>query len=280
MLELSPGYRWWDVEPPEDEESLPFDEAAHDSVSAVERLDGASPHKLFDNVVVIEEADGVRFEAPRRLIETKNHGRWQLRVYGARRWFKEVDHYGEIRFTQSGEVLWIPHLYPFEELDGDNLPIIRDRERCALTVELSKYQGEMPEPDKSEVCIDTPKAGYVACESIESYNPNGLRYYDEFATESLRLIVRIVTYPERQWQMYADYADSHPDAPSLYDILNSGGSLTMPAEYTAQDLPNAWYDRERRELSPTGAFGRIYVPVDMLRHGALDDVMIRFPMFE
>ncbi|MFZ1248862.1 MAG: hypothetical protein WAQ24_00910 [Candidatus Saccharimonadales bacterium] len=274
MSEVASDYQWWSIEPPCDDDQLPYDYAQDSASSAVPMLDGTQAHALFENPSVIKDEHGLRFEVPRRLVDTLYHGKWTLTVFGRHRWFKDIDEYGATRFTTGGKALWVPHLYPFEETDQDNLPLIRDRERCSVTVQMTKYAGVMPEPYPGAVEVVTNSDTLTARESPDSYNPYGNRYFTEFKSV-LPLILREVTFPELQWPSYSDYYESHPNAPSLMDVMDD--KAPMPKEFTDQFEPNDWRSRKRVQYSGA-AFGTIWVPVEDLWRGKIA-AQIRFPMF-
>lgn len=277
---------WWLVEPPDQYFDPPEDEPPEDTDFVLERqllrearglecLDGTQAHPMFENVQVIEENDGLRFRVPRRLIETPTAGKWIFEIYGRRKWFKERDDFGDVRFTVSGDCLWIPHLFPFEETNADGLPLILDRERCEVMVTLQ--QAEDNADIATTAAIKTQFGELSAQESALSYNPEFIRYFDEFEFQGKPLVADTVTYPPHRWESLEHYfREMHPDMDSetYYSILL--GQLPFPEEYGAQFEPNDWQERERSGFSGT-AFGSIWVPVDELRRGIEAD--ISFPCF-
>lgn len=182
----------------EDPTHFGIEEYAGESASAVNYLDGAEKHELFANVIVSETDHGVRFDVPPRIVSAPDIGKFVLTAYGARRWFKERDDYGEIRTWQSltdpseGGQIWIPHLYPFEEVDEKGLPLIRDIERCRLTIELQGHGYQGREVPPLEVSVHTDDDVLTASENEASYNPFGEFYFTDFNSMNRTVHVEIV----------------------------------------------------------------------------------------
>lgn len=237
-------------------------------------LDGTQPHPMFLNVQIEETEQGVGFSVPKRIINTPNNNKWIFDIYGGRKWFKERDDYGNFRFTKSGDSLWIPHLYPFEETDEHGLPIIYDRERCAVKIRLQPFVTS--DDINTQVNIVTANATLLGQEAPESYNPYFIRYFNEFTFVGKPLISQSVTYPKIQWPTFADYLrDKGISKAEQTEFLMS--QKAWPDEFLAQKQPEPWYVRE-----PSGfggfAFGEMFVPIDDLRHGINADIL--FPCFK
>lgn len=229
---------------------------------------------MFTGVEITEAGDTLRFRTAPRIIDAHELGKYILKITGSRQRFKEHDDYGEIRFTGSGTSLWIPHLYPFEELDEAGLPLIKDRERCNVTVSLEPLQFT---DEAQEVTIATPNGEFTAGESPESYNPWGILYFSEFNAIGRALVSDLVTYPEMQWPTLAEFFAAELPDHSYHDYLQGPGSMdeSLLEPYNRQFEPKNW-----RARKPSGfqgnAFGSIWVPVDELRAGIIEASII-FP---
>ena len=115
-------------------------------------VDLNEPINLFENSSVIEDDSGLGLHVPTRLLQTDHLGDWELDVTGAKTAFKEYDDYGSIRTLYNNETksyrgIWVPHVFAFEATDPlTNLPEIRDRERLAIKVKLTKVEAEEKHP--------------------------------------------------------------------------------------------------------------------------------------
>lgn len=159
-------------------------------------LDGTQPHPMFLDVRIEETEHGVGFNVPKRIIDTPHNGKWIFDIFGGRRWFKERDDYGNIRFTQSGISIWVPHLYPFEETDEHGLPRIPDRERCAVQIRLQPFNTR--DGTFTEVGVSTPNALLTGQESALSFNYESIRFFDEFTQTGKPLISELVTWHQTE----------------------------------------------------------------------------------
>jgi hypothetical protein len=289
---ISPEHdnQWWTVEPPEydlepgDAVSVEDEYLARkmpyttEQLAKLEYLNGTQSHPLFENVRVIEEDGELSFSVPKRFIDTPSHGKWELEAYGRRRWFKEHDDYGEIRFLANGTALWIPHLYPFEETTEQGVPLIPDRERCALTVTLKSMQTFEPN-DSPNVMIETPRGSLSADINlnIEISYGGDRNYFELFEMLGKPLVSQLVTYDDR-WHSLAAYLEdpATPEAIEQYHLMMLD-RVPMPETYLRSKEPNDWTER-----TPSGhsgeAFGEVWVPVDELRRGINAD--ISFPLFK
>lgn len=278
---------WWQVEPP-DYEYEPADDLTPDSLEdrydarivryttnqldSFDYLDGSGSHQLFDNVNISEVEGELSFSMPKRFVNSANLGKWALEVNGGRKWFKEHDDFGTIRFLANGTALWIPHLYPFEETDETGLPLILDRERCELTVSMTSMQ--IFEPDESpEVVITTPHATIGADDviNIEYTYGTDKNYYRQFMMQQKPLVSQLVSYDQRWRDLTAYLGDpTTPEKIEDYPKIMLG-RVAMPEEYVRSKKPNDW---TQRAISghPGTAFGTAWVPVDELRRGIEADI--------
>ena len=237
-------------------------------------LDSRQPQTMFAGVKITESGDTLRFEAEPRIVDAHELGRYILKIYGSRRYFKEHDDYGEIRFTQSETALWIPHLYPFEEVDEKGLPVIKDRERCEVTVSLEPLQST---DERQQATVITPNGDFTAGEAPESYNPLGIFYFSEFDAIGRALISDLVTYPKMQWPTLSEFFAAKLPGHTYYDYIRNPESIdeALLEPYYRQFEACNWLARR-----PSGAegiaFGSIWVPVDELRAGTID-AQIFFP---
>ncbi len=282
---------WQQVEPPDTEQepwSAPYPFSLDDDeamnwygpvdlalwLNKGEHLDSNQPRPLFAEVNITESGDTLRFETKPRIIDARELGHYILRVTGKRKLFKEHDDYGDIRFTSTGTSLWIPHLYPFEEVDETGLPLIKDRERCDVTVSLEPLQFTN---EAQEATISSPNGEFTAGEAPESYNPWGVLYFSEFNAIGRALVSDLVTYPEMRWLTLAEFfAAELPDL-DYYDYFRHPESVdkNLLEPYHRQFEPKNW--RVRKLSGYKGnAFGSIWVPLDELRAGTIDASII-FP---
>lgn len=285
--------QWWKVEPPDydfeprEDDGVPVDVDGLEpnnqpNIAAYDRrnnLEGTESCPLFTNVRIVEENGSLRFDVPKRFIDTPEDGKWSLEVFGRRRWFKERDDYGDIRFLKNGCAIWVPHLFPFEDMDEQELPTIRDRERCEVTVCLQPpIDSYVDKP--LQVAIKTPQGEFLAHESPESYNADGVSYFTEFTWNGKPLVSDLVTYPERRWTSLREYLrEMKPNLSAQeYDAIMCGEPSANEdiAPFLAQDHPGDWWEREKSGYT-SAAFGSIWVPVDLLRKGIEAD--ISFPCF-
>jgi len=252
-----------------------------DSASTARYLDGAEQHELFANVIVSESDNGLRFDVPPRIVLAPSVGKFVLTAYGARRWFKERDDYGEIRTWQSltdpseGGQIWIPHLYPFEEVDEKGLPVIKDVERCKLTIELQGYGHAGQEVPPLEVSVHTDDDVLTASENEASYNPFGEYYFIDFSSINRSVHAEVVEYPEIIYHTLGDYLDDKGMSADYFDIMTR--KKDIPEEFTRQFVPNDWNARKSSTFL-SSATGEIYVPMHMLATGI--EAGISFPAFQ
>ncbi len=282
---------WQQVEPPDTEQepwSAPYpfsldDEEAETLYGPVGLalwlhkegyLDSNRPQPLFSDVKITESGDTLHFDTEPRILDAHTLGTYVLRVSGNRRLLKEHDDYGEIRSTTDGASLWIPHLYPFEELDETGLPLIKDRERCNVTVSLEPLQFTS---EAQEATISSPNGEFIAGEAPESYNPWGIFYFSEFNAIGRSLVSDLVTYPEMRWPTLAEFFAAELPELDYYGYSRRPESVNknLLEPYYRQFEPKNW--RVRKPSGHKGnAFGSIWVPVNELRAGAIDASII-FP---
>jgi hypothetical protein len=286
--------QWWKVEPPDYDFEPPEQDGVFEDVDRLESIDqlniatydrrnnleGTGSNRLFANVRVIEENGSLRFNVPRRFVDTPEDGKWSLEVSGGRRWFKERDDFGVVRFLKNGNSIWVPHLFPFEDTDDQGLPIILDRERCEVTVSLQPPIGLYVDKPLN-VTIETREGKFSAGESPDSYNVAGISYFTEYTWDGKPLVSDLVTYPERRWpslQIYLQEMKPNVSADE-YDAIMCGEPSADEgiAPYLAQYQPGDWFDRESSGYGGT-AFGTIWVPVEMLRDNRIV-ADISFPCF-
>lgn len=291
---ITPEYdtQWWQVEPPEYElEPSDFEPVdaedeylartapyTREQLSSLEYLDGTQSHPLFKHVRITEEDGELSFSVPKRFVDSPNHGKWELEVYGKRRWFKEHDDYGEIRFLGDGTALWIPNLYPFEETTEDGLPLIPDRERCEVIVTMKSMQTF--DPDESpDVLIETPNGSLFADTHLnieETYGADR-NYFSWFEMLGKPFVAQLVTYDDRWRSLTAYLKDpATPETMEQYHLMMLD-RVSMPDDYLRSKEPNDWTQRSPSEHTDQ-AFGRVLVPVDELRRGIEAD--ISFPIFK
>ena len=291
MKDVDHGYKWWIVEPPDYDGEPPYYEDgpvplgeeydarrplfAASQIDSFDYLNGSESHSLFENVRVIESEGELSFQVPKRRINSENLGKWELEVYGKRRWFKEHDDYGEIRFLADGTGLWIPHLFPFEETDENGMPIILDRERCELTITMKSMQTF--EPNGSPiVLIDTSQGTAIADIRLnieETYGADR-NYFKYFEMQGKPFISQLLAYDER-WRSLKEYLNDPNTSASITDYERMMVSeIPIPEEYLRTKEPNDWTERSRADYDGL-AIGTIWVPVDELRRGI--DATISFP---
>lgn len=245
-----------------------------------ERHDGAGEHDLFAGAVIVETEDQLEFHVPTRLVETAEYGIWTLDVQGYRRWFKEQEDYGELRFTPKGVGMWIPHMYPFEETDEDRLPLIMDRERLEVLISMRKLTSSTEEPYPMRVKLDTENGEYIAEESVEYFNPDGICYFPEFEW----LGHKIAAYK-------VNWIEPKPKRPliELWEKMVASGEIEkyrrmikgeepMPPEFSAKAQSPNVITKDKHELD-WNAFGEVWVPVELLRSGNIN-AKISFPDFQ
>lgn len=279
---------WWNVEPPDYDREPAADELPAgagyyefgsdlnaDPSAKREYLDGRQVHPLFQDVRLIEENDGVRLEVPKRYIDTPADGKWAFEIRGKQRWFKEHDDFGAFRLTQSGVTLWIPHLFPFEETNEAGLPVILDRERCELTVSLQPI-GEN-NTDVTTAQVETQFGTLTADEAPGSYNQYQILFFTDFEYQGVPLRADLVTYPDFRWSSLGQYLQEKDPTTSQakYDAIMLG-NLPLPEEYSAQDRPDDWSERQPSRYAGT-ASGTIWVPLDEIRRGI--ESTLSFPCF-
>ncbi len=253
----------------------------------LEYADGTGDYPLFEGVQIIEDDNGLRFRTPRRIIRTKDGAVWGLSVFGSLKHFKERDDYGFIRSLADEQgmpigAIWKPHLYPWEEVGEDGLPLIRDRERCEITVELADLNEARAHGAQVEIAITTPSGRYQAQpDQGLSYNPRGDQYFEEFVDMQRRQIADVVEYPN---------AIGEPPSLSalLLKLYDAGeferadriemGEEPLPPELTEYDRPNDWQVREPF-ITKSLASGTMWVPIDLLRSGAIE-AAISFPSMQ
>lgn len=293
MKNVDYGYEWWTVEPPDYDSEPPYNEdgpAPRDEeydarkplftanqIDSFDYLNGSESHSVFENVRVTEAEGELSFQVPKRRIHSENLGRWELEVYGKRRWFKEHDDYGEIRFLADGTGLWIPHLFPFEETRANGMPTILDRERCELTITMKSMQTFKPN-ESPIVLIDTPQGTAIADIRLnieETYSADR-NYFKYFEMQDKPFISQLLGYDER-WRSLREYLNDPATSASITDYERMMMSeIPIPEEYLRSQKPNDWTERSRADYDGL-AFGTIWVPVDELRRGI--NSTISFPNF-
>lgn len=235
-------------------------------------FDAKQPLPLFENVMV---DDSGNFRVPERYIGHQKYGVWGFSVVGRRVTFKSRDEFGRIRFFHRGEsdggAIWVPHLYPFEEKDSNGLPLIKDRERCELTVLLSRIFGPKIYPLYTQIHADGQT--YGAERDIEAIFMDGA-IFSEFVCAGSEYIPESVEYPEKSWKTVGDYLEEKGRTEEYYDMMT--GRTPIPDEYEQQFEANDWQVRQPSDLR-VNRFGAIMVPVDDLRRGL--DAEILFPFF-
>lgn len=246
-------------------------------------LSGHEDISAFDGVVITETEGNLSFSVPPRFINAGNNGIWKLEVSGTRQWLKERDNYGEIRFlADDSGAIWVPHLFPFEEVDDNGLPTILDRERCKVTITLDPLTSRPPQllPD---ISLATGTGSFSAVEAIEYHNPEGTVYFTEFCADTQPLRALRVSYPDNPWDSFSDYlAHVAPDQDVEMLLFNGlhGRSEEVVAyarEFYRLRQPHPWYHWDPSEYTGS-AFGSIWVPVDELRKGVA--ATITFPCFQ
>jgi hypothetical protein len=249
-----------------------------------EVADAAHYIDLFKNVVIAQDDEGVRFSVPERILRSEKFGSFALNVYGEVEYFKEHDHYGQIRTLQrDGGIMcavWAPHLFPFEEVDPvTHLPDILDRERCSFVATLHREQeGEQSAPHPYELAIHSPRGIFAAIPDMgQSYS--GHDVFNEFHWYLHRAVGQHVEWPDETPPSTADFlADLMVSDPDRFNRIMQGEE-TMPAEFEKAHEPLDYRTRESwANESGLQAFGAIWVPVDELRRGI--EAEVEFPMFQ
>ena len=211
---------------------------------------------LFDTAVVAESPETTTFTTTPRVITSTDYGRWILRVYGEKRRLKEADDFGEIRFTTEGNSFWIAHLFPFEVVEDEGIPTIRDQERIKVEIELSRVLEKSDEdvPPNFDMRLDTNHGQFVApFDTGEWHDSWHTRWrFNEFNQLGRRATAQALQYrTERLGLSYYDiYGNDGRNDPAGDEII------IVVNDY----IPN---DREEREWIDIGEehFGEIYVPV-------------------
>lgn len=207
-----------------------------------ETINGSAPVGLFERVQIIEGAESYGFVVPPRNLEMPYHDIWQLEVSGWVQWFKQLSDFGDVRFTNKGDAGWIPHVFPFEDVDERGLPVILDRERASVNIKLTRLLVPQGSCQPEELWLETPYGAFTGHQSIEMWycwgGDEGIIAFDEFLVQNKKL--------------YAEKVVFDPNPKSL-DFELEG--------------KNDWSGQEH--------FGSIWVPMDLLRAGI--NPLITFP---
>lgn len=257
---------------PTDDEGNPYSQELLDTFSF---RDGAGIFPLFDNVQIVEQEGELSFTVPRRYLDAGNLGKWELDVYGRRRWFKEHDDYGSTVFFASGKGIWAPHLFPFEEITDQGLPVIPDQERCQIIVSMKPMHACFPDEDP-KIALSTPAGNLIGKDDLNLEISYGTEksYYEWFKMIGRPLVSQLLVYG-KQWKSFTDYLND-PETPGSMDdydkILDQ--EMPIPQEYLQSTEPLDWTKRPNSDYEST-AFGQIWIPVSILRRGA--EATISFP---
>lgn len=235
-------------------------------------FDAKTPLPLFENVVVHDDGS---FKVPERFIGHEKYGIWGFSAVGRLEHFKSRDEYGRIRSFQREDnridPIWVPHLYPFEEIDSKGLPLIRDRERCEMTVLLSRIDAPEIYPLFTEIYIGGQT--YGASHDIE-YDLYDGAAFTQFIAVDEHFTPESVEYSEERWDNLEEYLEEQGRLGDYMDIMD--GNIPFPEEYKRQHQPLDWRSRQPSDVTMSRT-GNIMVPIDDLRRGL--DAQILFPMF-
>lgn len=236
----NPDDEWEDVQLELIEEAK-REHRALNAIRGKEALDATGEFSLFEGVVVAEGENGDCFRVPPRVLYSPKYGIWQLDVSGRVGFFKSRSDYGQVLHMATGEGGWVPHLYPFEDVDSTGMPVFVVRERAEVQVELTRLHfGDAGEDDKTpELKLKTAHGDFVGSESYE--------------------------------------ACPYPDDPIRFECYNQVGkellafSVHYNGKYELEEIGarNTWQGESNSE---------IWVPLDLLRAG-LVDARITFPHF-
>ena len=268
-LDWGEGYLYEIEEINEDERRAT--ELAYQNVDVV--YHAREPLPMFESVQIDENGS---FRVPERFIDTQKYGVWAFSVFGRLEHFKSRDEYGEVRFLQQeGDIsgaIWAPHLYPFEETDDRGLPLIRDRERCEMTVALRPVEAPDIYPLCVEICAGNQTYG---AEQDISYGLVEGGIFTEFVAVGDEFTPENVTFPEMRWNNLVEYLNDNGRAAEYADMMT--GKIPVPEEYTSQFEAEDWKTRQPSTYTAY-RFGKIMVPVDRLHAGIEAEIL--FPMFQ
>ena len=92
---------------------------------------------LFDGAKISENRWGKWIVVPDRTVVSKRHGVQVLQVLGRPFRYNTDNLYGHGLFLKDGSgKYFVPHFYPFDEVDDRGIPIDRDRERVAIEIHI------------------------------------------------------------------------------------------------------------------------------------------------
>lgn len=273
------GDQWWLQEPPDTElepadpymiEPDDFDDQRVLLNVKGERISANEEHDLFAGASLVEFEDELRLHVPPRIVQSDTNGDWILRVEGKRRWFKEHDDYGTIRFTGDGIGLWIVNQYPLEEVDAYGMPIFLDRERIDIEVTLQQAFRDRSNA-YPETRITTPYGMFEARNNIEVSYGTDRYYYTDFSRQGHESTIWEVKFPvpwrsKRQTdkEFVAELRQNGEYERAEY-FINSGHDVELA-------LRSKPFGYESRTVFPTVGSepGVMFVPVDVIRSGNID----------
>lgn len=209
-----------------------------------EVIDGTNAIGLFEGVQISEGTEGDSFVVPPRNVKTPYKDIWELNVSGRVQWFKQHSDFGDLRFTTKGVAGWIPHVFPFEEVNERGLPVILDRERASVIIHMTRLLAPKGSFEPDELHLETPHGAFTGRQSSEMWycwgGHDGNIKFDEFSIQDKKLYAEKVIF------------DSNP--------------RSIDFELDGQ---NDWGGEEH--------FGSIWVPMELLRTGI--NPLITFPGF-